>query len=129
VQIAVDKDLYGLAIYGEPKGAIKGTRVGLGVWKGIPGLTLYDENGNERATVQTEQSGPSLRLSDVNGKGRVELSMASSDAYLSLSDKEGFMTAIGNTDLVTPRTGETHKTSAASVVLFGKDQKVLWSAP
>jgi|SRR5215469_3467139 len=176
VQIGVNKDLYGLAIYGEPKGAIKGTRVGLGVWKGIPSLTLYDENGNERAAVQTEQSGPSLRLSDVNGKGRVELSMASSDMhlpgltlfdkggksiasfvgedapflhlgrygetehflvavapnvgpYVSLSDKEGFMTAIGSTDLVTPRTGETHKTSAASVVLFGKDQKVLWSAP
>ncbi len=36
---------------------------------------------------------------------------------------------IGSTELETPRTGETHKTSAASVVLFGKDGKALWTAP
>jgi len=31
--------------------------------------------------------------------------------------------------LVMPRTGEKRKTSAALLVLFGKDGKVLWSAP
>jgi len=46
-----------------------------------------------------------------------------------LSDSQGYQTAIGSTDLSTPRTGETHKTSAASVVLIGKDKRVLWSAP
>jgi len=34
-----------------------------------------------------------------------------------------------STGLLTPHTGETHKTSAASVVLFGKAGKVIWSAP
>ena len=48
---------------------------------------------------------------------------------IQLTDSEGFMTTIGKTDLVTPRTGETSKTSAASVVLFDKDKKVLWKAP
>jgi hypothetical protein len=46
-----------------------------------------------------------------------------------LKDKDGFETSIGTTDLVTTRTGETHKTSGASVVLFDKDKKVLWQAP
>jgi hypothetical protein len=31
--------------------------------------------------------------------------------------------------MVTPRTGETHKTSAASLVLFDKDKNVIWKAP
>lgn len=48
---------------------------------------------------------------------------------LSLSDREGFETDLGHTGLVTTRTGEKHDTSAASVVMFGKDKKVLWSAP
>ena len=38
-------------------------------------------------------------------------------------------TVIGSIDLETPRTGETHKTSAASVVLFDKDKQVVWQAP
>ena len=46
-----------------------------------------------------------------------------------VNDPEGFSAQLGSVDLVTPRTGEQHKTSAASLVLFGKDSKVLWSAP
>ncbi len=44
-------------------------------------------------------------------------------------DKEGFQTWVGATALVTPKTGAQQQTSAASVILFGKDKKVLWSAP
>jgi len=55
--------------------------------------------------------------------------MGNSGPQLSLYDREGFQTTIGTTDLVTPRTGETHKTSAASAVMFDKDGNVLWQAP
>ena len=55
--------------------------------------------------------------------------MSSGGPVLVLDDASGFATEIGVTDLVTPATGETHETSAASVVLLGKDKKVLWSAP
>lgn len=48
---------------------------------------------------------------------------------LQLTDSQGYMANIGITRLVTPATGETHRTSAASVVLLGKGGKVLWSAP
>jgi hypothetical protein len=37
-----------------------------------------------------------------------------------------FQATVGSTDLVTPETGESRKTSAASVVMFGKDGKVIW---
>jgi hypothetical protein len=48
---------------------------------------------------------------------------------LSVGDRDGYSTDIGHTDLVTTRTGEKHHTSAASVVMIGKDKKTLWSAP
>jgi hypothetical protein len=35
----------------------------------------------------------------------------------------------GGTDMQTPTTGETHKTSAASLVMSDKDGKVIWRAP
>jgi hypothetical protein len=48
---------------------------------------------------------------------------------LSVSDRQGYELDLGKTDLLTSRTGESHQTSAASVVMFGKDKNVLWSAP
>ena len=68
-------------------------------------------------------------FSDSSGKWGTILFGGGDEVGLRLQDKEGFGTHIGRTDLATPRTGETHKTSAASLVLFGKDGKVLWSAP
>jgi len=48
---------------------------------------------------------------------------------LLLDDKKGYKTDIGQTDLVTTRTGETHRTSSASIVMYGKDKHLIWSAP
>jgi hypothetical protein len=48
---------------------------------------------------------------------------------LDLADELGFAARVGVGDLITPRTGETHKTSAASLVLFDKDKNVIWKAP
>jgi hypothetical protein len=44
-------------------------------------------------------------------------------------DDQGFEAALGTAELVTPRTGEMHKTSAASLVLFDKAKNVVWKAP
>ena len=46
-----------------------------------------------------------------------------------VSDDQGFQAVVGTVDLVTPTTGETHKTSAASLVLFAKDKTAIWRAP
>jgi hypothetical protein len=48
---------------------------------------------------------------------------------VTLRDKEGYSTQIGKTDLVVPTTGRKEQTPAASIVLFDKDKRVLWSAP
>jgi hypothetical protein len=44
--------------------------------------------------------------------------------------RAGFSMVLGTADLVTPTTGETHRTSAASITMFGngKDHKVIWKA-
>ncbi len=152
VMLLATKDLYGLAIYGEPKGAKRGTRIGLAVVKGVPALSLYDENANERASIQTEPSGPSLKLTDKDGKAgfglwvapfggpdfsmydasgklRVDLVAPVGEPSLKLEDENGYSAIFGSTDLVNPATGRKETTSAASLTLFGKDRKVLWSTP
>jgi len=48
---------------------------------------------------------------------------------IELTDGQGYSAKLGVTSLVTLKTGETHRTSAASLVLFGKDGEVVWSAP
>ncbi|MBI4463593.1 MAG: hypothetical protein HY647_02710 [Acidobacteria bacterium] len=57
------------------------------------------------------------------------LSADENGSKLELLDRQGFSAIIGSTALVTPRTGATRKTSAASVVLFDKDKHVIWQAP
>jgi hypothetical protein len=94
---------------------------------------------NRRKQDPSESSGSFVALTDSHAKVRTSLGAgdlslvggdsADSGPYISLLDKQNYMTVIGSADLVTPSTGETHKTSAASVVLFGKDKNVLWSAP
>ncbi len=50
--------------------------------------------------------------------------------HVELSDDDGYEAALGvEKNLVTPRTGETHKTSAASLLLFDRDKNVIWKAP
>lgn len=97
---------------------------------GADGAGLSLGYGNSRympVNLTMGKSGPDLNLNDATG--HIHLSILSGSPSLELLDKEGFITAIGGTDLKTPATGETHKTSAASVVLFDKDKKVLWKAP
>ena len=48
---------------------------------------------------------------------------------ITITDDEGFKAVLGITDTVNTRTGTTNQTSAASLILFGKDKKVIWSAP
>lgn len=96
-----------------------------------PSLQLYDPQGKVQAALGVTTDGPGLALTDANGKAQSLLEAGSLKVWGSLNvfDGEGFQTTIGSADLTTPRTGETHKTSAASVVLFDKEKKVLWKAP
>ncbi|MBZ5682234.1 MAG: hypothetical protein LAO24_19245 [Acidobacteriia bacterium] len=61
---------------------------------------------------------------------RVVLSASGPDSpSIEVADPLGYAAEIGVTGLVSPTTGKTQKSSAASLVLLGKGQSVLWSAP
>jgi hypothetical protein len=119
-----------------------------------PSLKLRDPSGAALVSVSLRDvapSGPFLVLSDpqhhsslsmsvANGEGS-QLSMIGERAdiqahigvtpdgtAMELSDKDGFTTSIGN-GVQAAKNGQVKKTSAASVTLFNKDRKVLWSAP
>ena len=116
-----------------------------------PTLALYDLKGKARSYMDgdgyikaeyvsvSDSSGHTLgslsaiadygaALSLDNGKGEQRLFME--PGHLELSDDDGFKSSLGVTkNLVTVRTGETHQTSAASLLLFDKDTNVIWKAP
>ena len=82
--------------------------------KGTPGEKyLVTLHGGDYAWIN-------LRAADsreyINGRLNNE---ASEGALLSVTDGKDYETDIGNTDLLSPRTGEKHRSSAASLVLFG----------
>jgi len=70
-----------------------------------------------------------LQLGNSKMSAKLDAFSTSGAPSLNLSDAAGFSTHIGVADLLTPATGETHKTSAASVVLFNDKNKVIWQVP
>ena len=99
---------------------------------------LYDSAGNIRAMLNDNDiafESAEGRFSGQLGNGTLMLASAnnsfalSSPYNLNLQDQDGFLATLGVTNIVTPRTGETHKTSAASLILFDKNKNVIWKAP
>jgi hypothetical protein len=113
-----------LILYGTQGSKVRGTMMTIGA--GPAGSYIFFGDGNSKSQMNLSMidHSPSLALIDNEG---FQTSLRSSN--LVLADKEGFQATLGSADLVTTRTGETHRTSTASLVLFGKDKTVLWSAP
>jgi hypothetical protein len=109
VQIGTFSDaVFGLTLFGKNTGTPShGLRAAVGMNKGVPDFDLFGEDATEHASLDLDTSGPRLEL----------------------SDKQGFSTVIGDSELEKPRTGEKRKSSAASIVLYGKDGIPLWLAP
>lgn len=73
--------------------------------------------------------GSGLGVTGPAGVFRVNLDgLAVDGPQVSIEDNEGYSTEMGRSDLVT-QTGRKEKTPAASVILFSKDKKIMWSAP
>ena len=70
-----------------------------------------------------------LSLSDFHNEVWANLVAATNGPRVGISDKTGFSATLGSTELGRQGTGETVRTSAASVVLSGRDGKVIWRAP
>jgi hypothetical protein len=83
---------------------------------GFCNIKEFDHIQPPLAALQRENMSASLR--------------ASKDGpSLEIEDSQGYKATVGSTGLVTPRTGETHNTSAATVLLFDKQKNVIWKAP
>jgi hypothetical protein len=99
----------------------------LSILGGIGGLGgslfIYSQG---KATLVMDSA--ELRLGGITSTSGKQTTLIESGS-LSLQDDERFRTSVGTTDLITPRTGETHKTSAASLTLLDKDKNVIWKAP
>jgi hypothetical protein len=119
-----------------------------------PGLKLRDEAGTALVTLSLNDSapqGPLLLMSDPQHKAGVSVSVLSGNgSQLSLvgerpdiqarmavapagtsfemSDADGFTTSIGN-GLQASKGKQPKQTTAASITLYGKDRKLLWSTP
>jgi hypothetical protein len=82
------------------------TRAILGMRSAGPGLTLYDQNGeNIEALLTVLQTGPVLTMYDANGATRVLLGVTPKGATLAFNDPKGKLRAetgfLSNTPIVT----------------------------
>jgi hypothetical protein len=74
-------------------------------------------------TLTTLDAGNWLTVDAANSTVRLE------PGHLELLDASGFKATLGTEKLITQDTGETHQTSAASLVMFDKNKNVIWKAP
>jgi hypothetical protein len=88
-------------------------------------LELYDSKQALRGIFTGGENGAGLVL--VDAKGSVQTGLTGSS--IGVFDDQGFEATLGIKDLGNARTGETRKTSAASLILIGKDKNVIWKAP
>lgn len=99
---------------------------------GCSGLSFFGAGGTAEPTGGIAEligcpSGASLVLFTAGDA----ISLDASSPDISVSDGKGYRVDVGSTGLLSPETGETRRTSAASIVMFGsdKDHKVIWQAP
>ena len=76
-----------------------------------------------------ERGDPAFVINDEKATPRVGFGLSAGHPSISVSDAEGYSAVFGSTPLVTSSTGTERQTPAASLVLFGSDGRLLWSAP
>lgn len=84
---------------------------------------------NSGMTLGVNSSDPSISMVGGDGRGEAGITIAKDGPGLTLQDGKGFSTVVGSTQVESPGVGGLQNTSAASIVLFGKDRKVIWKAP
>ena len=75
-----------------------------------------------------EGMGSQLSLVGARPDIQARMEVAPEGTSLEMSDADGFTTSIGN-GMQASKGKQPKKTTAASVTLYGKDRKVLWSTP
>ena len=87
---------------------------------------INDEQGKRVAGLASSFDGGTVW---VRAKGKDSSASFLHPGTVDVSDDQGFEATVGTAHLVTPTTGETHTTSAASLVMFDKGKNLIWKAP
>jgi hypothetical protein len=103
-------------------------RAVLAVLKDGPGLMLHDESGDIRAALGVLKDGPTLALYNKNSANRVGLTVTKDGPNLAMHDKNGTARFVAGKMAIEMPNGKTFEYPESSLVLFGPDGKVIWSA-
>jgi hypothetical protein len=99
----------------------------------VNGINISDADGVAREGLVTDTDGSAvILLLDAQGVDHAAISVSPQGApAIRLADSQGFQMNLGSTGKVNFKAGTTEKTSAASIVMFGKDEKhhLIWQAP
>lgn len=99
----------------------------------VNGINISDAQGIAREGLVTDTDGSAvILLLDVRGVDHAAITVSREGSPgIRLADPQGFQMNLGSTGKVNFKTGTTEKTSAASIVMFGKDEKhhLIWQAP
>jgi hypothetical protein len=90
-----------------------------------PAIRLLDADGKQRLTLEVVGRGPRLVLSGTDEIVRAALAESPDGPWPLLEDTIGLKAEMGSSSLLNRETGETHKTSIASITWCGKDGKVI----
>ena len=101
-------------------------RAELSMWFEHPTLQMYDVEGETHTLVG--EGVIAVYRDGILGEGSIFMDGGLVPS-IRILDNEGFEAVLGSTSTVETRTGRTNQTSAASLILFGKDRRVIWSAP
>ena len=91
-------------------------------------------SGSDSKSSLTLMSGPASMFPTINLRGSAGNVTISADKDFGgpsiwVEDVDGYEAVIGKSNLENTKTGKKESTPAASVVLFDKQKKVLWSVP
>jgi hypothetical protein len=104
------------------------TLVSLSVNKNGPGLGLTYKSGKAGVWLYATDVGPGLDLNDYNGESRASFGVNKLGPTLTLKDEKGMpRLSAGRAELTAPD-GKTFGYPESSLILFGADGKVIWSA-
>jgi hypothetical protein len=103
-------------------------RAELAMLNGYPSLRFLDARGKTRISLDGSSDAPNygsrIWMAGDDEKSRLSLGLLGKYPFIMVNDAQGFSAQLGSTpDLVGIRTG------AASLIMWGKQEKVLWSAP
>ncbi len=103
-------------------------RAELAMHNAYPTLRFFDAHGRTRIALDGSSDspafGPRIELSGEEDRVRLSMGLIREEPQVIVNDAQGFSAQLGSTpDLVNVRTG------AASLILWGKNGKVLWIAP